>query len=313
MKLRPLIIALCIPAAFTVKAGTNHAGVTPDGINADISLGSLSGKTKERVYSSRDGSKLSQLDWKYNNAAIIKGALNWDVTPWVTFGAAGWTTIGQRGGFMTDTDWEGVDTNDWTARSWHPNTRLKYANEWDLNITGWLLKEQGYRLGVMAGYKENRYSFNAAGGPWVDTNFETGEQISGTAPLDRKVIGYKQRFRMPYIGLTGSYRYGNVDFGGAFKYSGWVHSSDNDEHYMRTTTFRGSIKNQNYYSVTANAGYYITPNARVYVEGTWNRITNKKGDATQYDYGNGDFAKHPGGMGIENYNFIATAGLKYTF
>ncbi|MCU7307010.1 omptin family outer membrane protease, partial [Escherichia albertii] len=84
---------------------------------------------------------------------------------------------------------------------------------------------------------------------------------------------------MPYIGLTGSYRYEDFEFGGAFKYSGWVEASDNDEHYApgKRITYRNKVKDPNYYSVAVNAGYYVTPNVKVYVEGTWNRVTNKKG------------------------------------
>ncbi len=83
---------------------------------------------------------------------------------------------------------------------------------------------------------------------------------------------------MPYIGLTGSYRYEDFELGGTFKYSGWVESSDNDEHYDpgKRITYRSKVKDQNYYSVAVNAGYYVTPNAKVYVEGAWNRVTNKK-------------------------------------
>ncbi|WP_352073240.1 omptin family outer membrane protease [Escherichia coli] len=75
-------------------------------INADISLGTLSGKTKERVYLAEEGGrKVSQLDWKFNNAAIIKGAINWDLNAQISIGAAGWTTLGSRGGNMVDQDW----------------------------------------------------------------------------------------------------------------------------------------------------------------------------------------------------------------
>ncbi|MFP1556991.1 omptin family outer membrane protease [Escherichia coli] len=38
--------------------------------------------------------------------------------------------------------------------------------------------------------------------------------------------------------------------------------SQNHEHYVRQTTFRSKVKNQNYYSVAVNAGYYITPEAK---------------------------------------------------
>ncbi|MDZ6675584.1 omptin family outer membrane protease, partial [Escherichia coli] len=55
------------------------------------------------------------------------------------------------------------------------------------------------------------------------------------------------------------------------------------------------------------------PNAKVYVEGAWNRVTNKKGNTSLYDHNDNtsDYSKN--GAGIENYNFITTAGLKYTF
>ncbi|EFL5571220.1 omptin family outer membrane protease, partial [Escherichia coli] len=53
--------------------------------------------------------------------------------------------------------------------------------------------------------------------------------------------------------------------------------------------------------------------AKVYVEGAWNRVTNKKGNTSLYDHNDNtsDYSKN--GAGIENYNFITTAGLKYTF
>ena len=48
---------------------------------------------------------------------------------------------------------------------------------------------------------------------------------------------------MPYIGLTGSYRYEDFELGGTFKYSGWVEASDNDEHYDpgKRITYRSKI------------------------------------------------------------------------
>ncbi|MBG6246357.1 hypothetical protein CS369_19420 [Candidatus Symbiopectobacterium sp. 'North America'] len=107
-------------------------GVFPDGkLSGNIGLGTLSGKTKERVYDPDEGGrKGSQLDWKYNNAAIVKGSLDWDVMPWVSVGASGWTTIASRGGFMKDTDWFDETKLEWTDKSKHPNTRLNFANEY---------------------------------------------------------------------------------------------------------------------------------------------------------------------------------------
>ncbi|GAB3991597.1 hypothetical protein GCM10029978_120920 [Actinoallomurus acanthiterrae] len=89
--------------------------------------------------------------------------------------------------------------------------------------------------------------------------------------------------------------------------------TDEDTVVKKRITYRSKVKDQNYYSVAVNAGYYVTPNAKVYVEGAWNRVTNKKGNTSLYDHNDNtsDYSKN--GAGIENYNFITTAGLKYTF
>ena len=315
MRLKLLAITLSAPVVLSSQAATELDFFTPEKVSTYISLGSLSGKTKERVYLPEErGRKASQLDWKYSNAAILKGAINWELMPWVSVGAGGWTTLDSRGGNMIDQDWmDSSNPGTWTDESRHPNTRLNYANEFDLNFKGWLLNEPDYRLGLMAGYQESRYSFNATGGTYIYSEDGGFRNETGSFPDGEIGIGYKQRFKMPYIGLTGSYRYDNFEFGGAFKYSGWVRSSDNDEHYAREITFRSKVNNQNYYSVAVNAGYYFAANAKVYAEGTWNRVTNKKGDTSLYNRNDNtsDYSKNR--AGIENYNLITTVGLKYTF
>lgn len=233
MRAKLLGIVLTTPIAISSFASTETLSFTPDNINADISLGTLSGKTKERVYLAEEGGrKVSQLDWKFNNAAIIKGAINWDLMPQISIGAAGWTTLGSRGGNMVDQDWmDSSNPGTRTDESRHPDTQLNYANEFDLNIKGWLLNEPNYRLGLMAGYQESRYSFTARGGSYIYSSEEGFRDDIGSFPNGERAIGYKQRFKMPYIGLTGSYRYEDFELGGTFKYSGWVEASDNDEHY----------------------------------------------------------------------------------
>lgn len=314
MKISIPALTIALTVSFSAVADIDNRIFTLGSINGDIGLGSLSGKTKERAYDSdSDGHKISQLNWKYNNAAIIKGSLDWDLIQWLSIGASGWTTIASRGGYMDDTDWFNASQDAWTDYSSHPDTRLNYANEFDFNLKGWLLKEPDYRFGVMAGYQESRYSFTASGGSYNYTDEETGLADIGTFPLGRAVIGYKQRFKMPYIGLVGSYRYKRFEFAGSIKYSGWVRASDNDEHYQTDTTYRSHIKNQHFYSLAGNVGYDLTPNAKVYVEGVWNRTTNKKGNTSVNDYGTGEAFSEENGSGIENYNFITTVGLKYSF
>lgn len=176
---------------------------TPDSLKVDIGLSNLGGKTRERLYDPDNGGhKNSQLNWKYSNAAIIKGSLDWDLIPWISIGTSGWTTIASRGGYMDDTDWLDENQKTWTDQSRHPDTRLNYANEFDFNVKGWLLNQPVYRFGVMAGYQQSRYSSKANGGSYNYTDEDTGLADIGTFPDRTTVIGYKQHFKMPYIGLV---------------------------------------------------------------------------------------------------------------
>lgn len=314
MRTSTLALAIVLTVSFSAVADMADNVFTPGNVYGDIALGSLSGKTKERVYDpDLGGHKNSQLNWKYSHAAIAKGTLDWNVMPWLSAGVSGWTTIASRGGYMDDTDWQNPKQDAWTDQSRHPNTRLNYANEFDVNLKGWILNEPDYRFGVMAGYQESRYSFNATGGSYNYTDEETGLPDNGSFPAGQTVIGYKQHFKMPYVGLVGSYRYERFEFGGSFKYSGWVRSVDNDEHYLAQETFKANVRNQNFFSLTGSAGYYVTPDAKFYIEGAWNRITNKKGSLYANDYGENKQQSEANSSGIENYNFITTVGLKYSF
>lgn len=117
MRLRFLAMVLSVPITFNALATTEFLTFTPEKISTELNLGTLSSKTKERVYAPEEGGrKASQLDWKYSNAAIIKGAINWDLLPvcpsmhqagqpsvrkgeiWLT--VTGWTQINLASGLM---------------------------------------------------------------------------------------------------------------------------------------------------------------------------------------------------------------------
>ena len=59
MRAKLLGIFLTTPIAISSFASTETLSFTPDNINADISLGTLSGKTKERVYLAEEGGQKS--------------------------------------------------------------------------------------------------------------------------------------------------------------------------------------------------------------------------------------------------------------
>lgn len=308
------IVAGMMMAAFS---GAVYAGPTivtpdfsPDSLAVSASAGMLSGKSHEMVYDEATGRKISQLDWKIKNVAILKGDITWDAYSFLTLNARGWTSLASGSGHMDDYDWMNEKQSSWTDHSSHPATNVNYANEYDLNVKGWIFQGDNYKAGVTAGYQETRFSWTATGGTY---NYDNGA-YQGNFPAGERGIGYSQRFSMPYIGLAGQYRFNDFEFNALFKFSDWVRAHDNDEHYMRDLTFREKTTDSRYYGASVDAGYYVTPHAKVFAEFTYSSYEEGKGGTQIIDTNTGDSGSISGdAAGISNHNYTITAGLQYRF
>ena len=119
---------------------------------------------------------------------------------------------------------------------------------------------------------------------------------------------------MPYIGLVGQYRINDFEFNALFKFSDWVRAHDNDEHYMRDLTFREKTSDSRYYGASVDAGYYVTPHAKVFAEFTYSSYEEGKGGTQIIDTNTGQSGSIGGdAAGISNHNYTITAGLQYRF
>jgi len=308
------IVAGMMMAAFSgaVYAGSLQAtpDFSPESFTVSASAGMLSGKSHEMVYDEVTGRKVSQLDWKIKNVAILKGDISWDAYAFLTLNARGWTSLASGSGHMDDYDWMNAKQSSWTDHSSHPATNVNYANEYDLNLKGWIFQGDNYKAGVTAGYQETRFSWTATGGTY---NYDNGA-YQGSFPAGERGIGYSQRFSMPYIGLAGQYRFNDFEFNALFKFSDWVRAHDNDEHYMRDLTFREKTTDSRYYGASVDAGYYVTPHAKVFAEFTYSSYEEGKGGTQIIDTNTGDSGSIGGdAAGISNHNYTITAGLQYRF
>lgn len=308
------IVAGMMMAAFSGAVYAGPTIVTPDfspeSLAVSASAGMLSGKSHEMVYDEATGRKISQLDWKIKNVAILKGDITWDAYSFLTLNARGWTSLASGSGHMDDYDWMNAKQSSWTDHSSHPATNVNYANEYDLNVKGWIFQGDNYKAGVTAGYQETRFSWTATGGTY---NYDNGA-YQGNFPAGERGIGYSQRFSMPYIGLAGQYRFNDFEFNALFKFSDWVHAHDNDEHYMRDLTFREKTTDSRYYGASVDAGYYVTPHAKVFAEFTYSSYEEGKGGTQIIDTNTGDSGSIGGdAAGISNHNYTITAGLQYRF
>lgn len=306
-----------VATIITILSGSANAAssqlipnISPDSFTVAASTGMLSGKSHEMVYDAETGRKISQLDWKIKNIAILKGDISWDPYSFLTLNARGWTSLASGSGNMDDYDWMNENQSEWTDHSSHPATNVNHANEYDLNVKGWLLHDENYKAGITAGYQETRFSWTATGGSYSYNN----GAYTGNFPKGVRGIGYNQRFSMPYIGLAGQYRINDFELNALFKFSDWVRAHDNDEHYMRDLTFREKTSGSRYYGTVINAGYYVTPNAKVFAEFTYSKYDEGKGGTQIIDKNSGDSVSIGGdAAGISNKNYTVTAGLQYRF
>ncbi|WP_313685608.1 omptin family outer membrane protease [Pantoea sp.] len=307
-------VAVMMMAALSGTAYAESAQFTPnfspESLSVATSVGMLGGKSKELVYDASNARKVSQLDWKIKNVAILKGDISWDAWSFLTLNARGWTSLASGSGHMDDYDWQNANQSSWTDHSSHPSTDVNYANEYDLNVKGWFLQGDDYKVGAVAGYQETRFSWTATGGSY---NYDNGELV-GDFPNGQAGIGYSQRFSMPYIGLVGHYRINDFEFNAQFKFSDWVRAHDNDEHYLRELTFREKTSNSRYYGASVDAGYYVTENAKVFAEFTYSKYEEGKGGTQVIDTPTGESASFGGdAAGISNKNYTVTVGLQYRF
>ncbi len=79
-------------------------------------------------------------------------------------------------------------------------------------------------------------------------------------------------------------------------------------------TFREKTASARYYGASVDAGYYVTPNAKVFAEFTYSKYEEGKGGTQIFDNVSGQSGTIDGdAAGIANHNYTVTAGLQYRF
>jgi plasminogen activator len=280
-----------------------------DGLSLNAGLGYLSGESHEYVYTENMDRKISQLNWKINNALITKAEINYDLLSWLSLNGRGWTTLSKSKGLLDDYDWLNNNQSHWTDWSHHENTHLDYGGGIDLNLQTWLLYNQNYKLGFLGGYERNSFSFMAKGGCF---QYDNGSYL-GCFADDEPGIRYRQTFSSPYVGLAGKYAVNNIELSLLFKFSNWVKANDNDEHYARNLTFKEWGDSSKFHSLTLNAGYYFTKNTKIFTEVSYTRYSNAKANTEIIDNDSGERLYIPNSAGLDNKNYALMLGLKYIF
>ncbi|GGI81901.1 omptin family outer membrane protease [Legionella impletisoli] len=301
-----LYFSFIIPCSLNAALPLDKDGIVKqDKLSINAGIGYLGGESKEYVY--EDGRTLSQLNWKIEQAAILLGEINYDLFQNIALNAAGWVTAGMGNAKMDDYDWLNPNQSTWTEWSHHEDTELRYANQIDLNLRGWLMENEHVKLGLMAGYQRNSFSFLARGGCF---QYSSG-QLIGCFPANEIGIGYQQTFNTGYLGALGHYEINALDVNAAIKYGPYVKSNDVDQHYARSLTFKESGNEASFYSLALDTGYRMNPQAKVYIKGAINYFSHTNANTEMINRISGERDFLTNAAGLKNTNYMLALGIQY--
>lgn len=283
-----------------------------------VSIGQLTGvKAREAVYNGKnDSDHLSLLTWDTKHAPIAKVDVTFPIAHSVDLNVNAWTTFNGQSNKTVMNDYDWTDENNrsqLTHWSHHENTHLNYANHFDLNVNVWLLEKSNYKLGVVGGYEENRFSWTAFGGSALYPD-ENGNPLSYSFTSTGIGIGYKQVLKAPYIGLVGEYQRDKLEVKAGIKASNRAKNKDVDQHYKRDLTFYGEPEERStYYAGNLNLSYFVNDKIRLFSDITYTKFKNSMTVATIVDHEDGSVMQSPGSQGIANQYYTVTTGLEYKF
>jgi len=276
----------------------------PNTVSVSASVGVLHGTANEYVYNP-DGSKLSQLIWKFDNDVVVNGEVVW--SPWR------WLYFGVRGRFSVD-DPSTLDDYDFNlmgcppsgggtlCHSHHDDTRLQNASTIDLFLAATFVRAHGFALSALVGYRWDYFRWLAYGG-WA--NYAVLPQGLG--------ITYEQWWEAPYIGLEFKGEWSRWIVGGRVTGSWWADSYDHDNHHWRGLLFVDEIATSSMINAYAEIGYRLTRDFSLFVSYEYQMWQLAKGSTELRDYVNGGSAGFPGdAAGADNTSHTFSVGGRLT-
>ena len=269
-----------------IPEGRSASLLDEQSLSISIGIGYERGTANEYVYNP-DGSKLSQLIWKYDNIPVLKGQLDWNAAPGLRFSASTAINLGQSS-TMDDWDWGDDTCPDYICHSHHNDTRLRQQTSFDLSVSKELADFNPIKFSVLAGYRFDYSKWEAWGG-WA--NYDP-EPFPNTL-----VIRYEQWWQTPYIGVHLQADHGKWHYQGQLAGSWWVQSHDRDDHRLTTTLFLEQFHPTEMIAVSSEIGYQIEKSISLNLSYEYRRYGTGKGVTKWHDYSLGEYG---GGDGYDD-------------
>ncbi|MCB5174886.1 omptin family outer membrane protease [Microvirga lenta] len=280
--------------------------------SAEIYGGYLTGQAREYVYNvPGNGSKLSQLNWQIDNAAILGARLAYRPLDWLSLRANGWTIVASDNA-MDDFDWMAgyMGFDSWSEWSHSSDTTLAKGYQIDLGAAARFYQSGPFELSALAGYRFMTFKMNAYGGHYIYSSENGFRDLTGVFP-DRLGIAYQQWWHTPYLGLGASYSAGPLKVNAEFIASPFVMSSDKDHHNLRNIVFEERFSPDWMVGVTLGAEYALTDTVSLTGQAEYQNFFEAKGGSLMFDGGQGRVEKTPKpAAGGDISTLMLSVGLK---
>lgn len=249
-----------------------------------LSVGKMDVDASEFLFVPAYNHTMSRIDWETQHLNVLKADIAYAVSDRLTLGLRGWTSLERGNAVMDDFDWEAFGREQWTRWSHHQTSRQQYANQVDASATLWLVNHPAFKLGGVAGYEVSKFSWTSYGGHFIYEDLFAPPNTFRIFDMPDSVaaIGYKQTLKTPYLGLSTRIRHGKWSTSLLIKYSRWTKVHADDVHFQRPFYSRSNQRGGDYYAVMLNAGYQITDNTSVFIEGTYSDHRMSRGDNLMY-------------------------------
>jgi plasminogen activator len=287
-----------------------------DRLSVELYGGYLTGQSRELVFDSATGRKVSELFWKINGAAVIGGEIQVKPLDWLTFRLNGWTSAGSGKNKMEDYDWLIDPYTDWSDLSEHSDTRLKQSYQIDASFAvrvasfGRTPQFDAASVSVLAGFRWLSIGWVSYNGTFTQSSDPGFRDVTGTFQ-QAPVITYRQWMDTPYLGLGGTIAKDRWKLQGEVIGSLWAFGHDRDDHHLRSILFEDRFANMAMIAAKLAVDYRIDTRVAIVGRVEYQKYFEKKGSSTSLNYSNGTFQNAgPDSAGMDHHSLLLSLGLK---
>ena len=243
---------------------------------------------KEYVFETGGGRKVSELSWRSAHSLWVRAGVTFRPLERVQLRAQAAMTVGAKHSFMRDLDWT-TNAPQPTRLSEHDDTQLRRGYEYQIEAAANVLQTRicgnPLDLNLLFSWSRTVYEWSAQGGI-----FQHEGGVSGTFPPNVRMIGYRQQWTTPEIGLQLGQQIhlregGELHLSVRADWGFWGRFKPLDRHYQRRLAYVDAGHGAKSERWSVKLSWLPRANAEFFVTGAWRKFEQGRTDTTIFEFG----------------------------